>query len=155
MTGREPGEEIRGVRRIFLVALAAALVAAAVTLSLELARQPASTAGSPAASSLLPQTFRQPGFADGTLHRQRQVTLPGTVLRRTLQVGEPAGSVVYVVARCDRGTVTVRLGGLTSSQRCTGRPVGLVRLTLSADGVGLDVSVDQPQLSSWATGIYR
>ncbi|HET6817307.1 MAG TPA: hypothetical protein VFH66_08815 [Mycobacteriales bacterium] len=144
-------DEVRGVRRIFLLALAAALAAAGVTLGIELSHE----ASSRAQPSLMPATFREPGFADGTLHLRQQTTVPGRVRMHRLHTGKSSGSVVYVVVRCDTGTATVRLGGLTSAQACSGRPVGLVRLTLAKGGAALQVTVNHPQRHDWAIGLYR
>lgn len=149
----EARAELRGVRRIFIVALAAAIVAAAVTFTVELT-QHAATPASPA-STLLPAIFRQPGFSEGTLHRRRQVAVPAGVQRYVLRTNVPAGTEVYLVATCDRGTVTVRLGALTSSQRCSGRPIGLARLAIATRDARIEATVDRPQTRDWALGIYR
>ena len=144
--------ELRGVRRIFLVALAAAVVAAAVTFSLELTQGPTASEGP---TRTLPATFRQPGFSDGTLHRRQQVTVPAAEQRYLWRTSLPAGTEVYLVATCDRGTLTVQLGALTSSQRCSGRPIGLARLALAARGSRIEATVDRAQPRDWALGIYR
>ena len=148
----EAAAQVQSVRRVFLLALALALLAGAVALVVELASHPSS---STADSSLLPTVFRQAGFADGALHLRQQATVPSSDRRHELHTTEGEGSVVYVVARCDRGRVTVRLGGLTSAAACTGRPVGLVRLTLAPGGAALVVTVDRPQRDDWAFGLYR
>jgi hypothetical protein len=145
--------DVRRVRRIFLVALAAAIVAAAVTFAFELADN--TSTSDLATTSLLPATLRLPGFADGALHRDQQFTVPMAARRYAFRTSEAPGSVVYVVARCDRGNLTVRLGGLTSAERCTGRPVGLVRLTLAALGARLEATVSRPQKADWSVGIFR
>jgi hypothetical protein len=163
MTGGATGEaasEARGVRRIFLVALAAALVAAAVALGIALAGDESGGGGRPAAGGsprppLLPPTFHQPGFADTTLHLSQQVDAPPAVERRLLQVDAGAGAVVYVVARCDTGLVHVRAGAITSVQRCRHTPVGVIRLVVPQQGLAMDVNVDKPQDGPWAVAIYR
>ena len=151
-SGAGAAEELRGVRRIFLVALAAALVAAGVALGVELAHSSSrSSGGSP---SLLPMTFNEDGFSDGPLQRQQQVVVGAGRRRRDVHVGGADGLIVYIVVRCDRGTATVRLGGLMSAAACSGRPVGLVRLTLANGGPDLHVTVNRAQRKDWAIGIY-
>jgi len=61
---------------------------------------------------------------------------------------------VYVVARCQVGTVRVVLAGLTSSQPCTGKPVGLVALNLTQPAE-LTATVTAAQHASWGVAIYR
>lgn len=143
---------VRGVRRIFLVALAAAIVAAGVTLGVELSHD-SSGAGADAIV-LLPKTFDQPGFSDGPLRSQQQVVVAAARRRTAVHVAGSDGTVVYVVVRCDRGTTTVRLGGLTATTACKGHPTGVVRLTLASPGPTLQVTVDQPQPTYWTIGIY-
>jgi hypothetical protein len=143
--------EVRGVRRIFLVALAAALLAAAVAFTIQLANNHDHESG--AAVSLLPSTFHQPGFVDRVVHRVAAVQLPATTPRGALRM--PGGGTLYVVARCDTGRIRVVEGNLTSGQACTGKPVGVVALAQLRRAVQLDVTVSRPQKAGWAVGIYR
>jgi hypothetical protein len=151
MTLERDGEE-QSVRRIFVVALLLALLAGAAALAVELASVPS---GAPSLPTLLPATFRQSGFTEDVAHARQRETVRASERRNALRTHQPARTVVYVVARCDTGRVTAKLGGLTSATACTGRPVGVVRLTLTKPGVTLTVTVDRAQRSPWAVGIYR
>ena len=73
---------------------------------------------------------------------------------RTVHGTVKARGTVYVVARCQVGTVRVALGGLSSSQSCTGRPVGLVALNLTQPAE-LTATVTAAQSSRWGVAIYR
>ena len=143
----------RGVRRIFLVALAAAVIAAGVALGVELSHHPSSS--SSVAPRLLPLTFNEEGFSDGPIHREQQAIVPADQRRHVLHIAGPGGTVVYIVVRCDRGTATASLGGLASGAGCSGRAAGVVRLTLAKGGPDLQVTVNRAQRKDWAIGIYR
>jgi hypothetical protein len=148
----DPAADIRGVRRIFLVALAAAVVAAAIALGFELSHQPAST---PSVSTpTLPLTFRQPGFVDHAVRRGETASFRVGQRHGVLSV-PPTSGPVYVVVRCDVGRVTVATSVLTSAQPCTGKPVGVVALGSLRQPTRLDVTVSRPQHSSWAVAVYR
>src|SRR3954471_17105936 len=94
--------EQQSVRRIFIVALAAALAAAAVAFTLELANNDSSSQGPN--GSLLPLTFQQPGFVDRPVRRIATVELSATSRASVLRLPRGAGPL-YVVARCDAGQV--------------------------------------------------
>jgi hypothetical protein len=142
--------EIRGVRRIFIVALAAALLAAAVAFALELANNDEQQTGP--SVSLLPATFQQAGFVDREVHRVAAVQLPATARRGALRM--PGGGTLYVVARCDTGRVRATLGALSTAQLCGGSAAGVVALGLLRRPSSLEVTVSTPQKGPWAVGIY-
>jgi hypothetical protein len=146
----EAADDARRVRRIFLVALGAAMLAAAVTLVVELILQRAPAP----APSVLPVTFRQPGFVDHVLHRVATSDQRSGRLQGVLHVESSAGPL-YVVVRCDTGRVTVVADSLTSVQACTGAPVGVVALARVRRPTQLDVTVSRPQQGRWAVGVYR
>jgi hypothetical protein len=145
--------EIRGVRRIFLVALAAAMVAAAVAFTLELVNNNDSARDGPAAT-LLPATFRQQGFVDRPVHQVAAVELPASSRHGTLRLPRGSGPI-YVVARCDTGQVRATLGALSTAQLCHGSAVGVVVLSLVRGPASLDLTVSGAQVGPWAVGAYR
>jgi hypothetical protein len=157
MTSAEPvdggaAEELRGVRRIFLVALAAALVAAGVALGIELSsHRPERLSG---AAHVLPRTFQQTGFVDHPVHRVQTADFGAGSRRGTLHYMSTT-KPLYVVASCDSGKIQVVTGSLTSAQACTGKPVGVVALSQGARAVKFSVTVSEAQKSRWAVGIYR
>ena len=160
MTPDEPGEpdgggaaeELRGVRRIFLVALASALVAAGVTLAIQLTNQkPASPV---VAVPPLPLTFSQAGFVDHTVHRVQAAYFGAGSRKGELKFTSTA-SPLYVVARCDMGKIEVVAGSLTSAQACTGKPVGVLALSQRGPATKFMVTVNEAQKARWAVGIYR
>jgi hypothetical protein len=144
--------EIRGVRRIFLVALAVALLAAGVALAVELTHHRG--AGAQSAAAPLPFSFSQPGFVDHPLRRVQATGVAASGRRSFLQVA-PSSPALYVIARCDTGRVTVTTDTLTSAQPCTGKPVGVVALAEVRRPTRLVVTVNLPQRVGWAVGIYR
>jgi len=144
--------EVRGVRRIFLVGLAAALIAAAVAFTVELANNDQKPAGPTV--SLLPSTFRQPGFVDRDVRRLAAVELPATTRRGVLRL--PGGDgALYVVARCDTGRIRATLGALSTAQLCRGSATGVVVLSLVRHPAPLDIRVSAAQKGRWALGVYR
>jgi hypothetical protein len=151
MTDAVENGELRGVRRIFLVALAAAIAAAGVTFGIELTHHSDS---SDAVPSLLPATFRQPGFVDHPLRRVQATGVAAGSRHSSLQVA-PSSVPLYVVARCDAGRVMVATNTLTSAQPCTGRSMGVVALAEVRRPTRLDVTVSTPQRGAWAVAIYR
>jgi hypothetical protein len=157
VTGGEydAGQEMRSVRRMFLVALAAALVAAGVTYAVELARSP--TAPATPRPQLLPVTFSERGFADHVLDRVATVELKAGSGHGALQVADwPSGSQsLYVVARCSAGSIRVASGALSASQPCRGTAAGVVVLGLVHPPLRLDITATDPQPQRWAVGAYR
>ncbi|HET7312201.1 MAG TPA: hypothetical protein VFJ17_12845 [Mycobacteriales bacterium] len=150
-----PGAEeaaVRGVRRIFLVALAAALVAAGLTLGLELSHQ--RTVASVVVPAPLPLTFRQAGFVEHDVRRSQVAGFPTGSRHGDLHV-TTTGGTLYVVARCTVGRVRIVVGSLTSEQACTGRPVGVVALGQVRRPLQITVTVSAQQTDRWAVGIYR
>ena len=143
--------ELTRVRRIFVVALAGALVAAAVAFTIELANH--DNVSEPV-TSLLPVTFREPGFVERPVRRIGTVERPATSRRGTLQL--PGGAAaIYVVADWDTGQVRVTLGAVSTARLCKGSPVGVVVLSSVRRPAPLDVTVSAAQNSRWAVGIYR
>jgi hypothetical protein len=145
-------EELRGVRRIFLVALAAALVAAGVALGIELTNSGPGPLNAPA--HVLPRTFEQTGFVDHAVHRVQTADFGAGRHKAELRVMSTA-SPLYVVASCDTGKIQVVTGSLTSVQACSGKPVGVVALSHGTGAVTFTVSVSEAQNAGWAVGIYR
>jgi hypothetical protein len=157
MTPDEPAascaaDELRGVRRIFLVALAAALIAAGVALGIELSSHRPERLSGPA--HVLPRTFQQTGFVDHPVHRVQTADFGAGSRRGTLRYLS-TGKPLYVVASCDSGRIQVVTGSLTSAQACTGKAVGVVALSRGAGAVTFTVTVSEAQKSRWAVGIYR
>jgi hypothetical protein len=144
--------EQQSVRRIFIVALAAALVAAVVAFTVELAISDSRSHGPNA--SLLPLTFQQPGFIDRPVRRIATVEMSATSRAGVLRVPRGAGPL-YVVARCDAGRVRATLGALSAAQQCRGSAVGVVVLGLVHPPASLHVDVSRAQDNRWAVGIYR
>jgi len=143
--------EVTRVRRIFVVALAGALVAAAVAFTIELANNDNATEP---VTSLLPLTFREPGFVDRPVRRVATLERPPTSRRGTLRL--PGGAApIYVVARCDTGQARVTLGALSTARLCQGSAVGVVVLSSVRRPAPLDVTVSGAQRGRWAVGIYR
>ena len=151
----ETGREVQSVRRIFLIALGAALVAAGIAYGVELAGSPAAPAA--ARPSLLPLTFVERGFADHVLQRVATVELTAGSRNGALRVTDwPSGSrSVYVVARCSAGSVRVVSGALSASRPCSGQPTGVVVLGLVHPPLRLEVTTTEPQPHRWAVGVYR
>jgi hypothetical protein len=145
-------EELRGVRRIFLVALAAALVAAGVALGVELTHSGPDMLN--VSAHVLPRTFQQTGFVGHSVHRVQTADFGAGSRRRELHFTSTR-SPVYVVASCDTGKIQVVTGSLTSVQACRGKPVGVVALSRGAGAVTFTVSVSEAQNARWAVGIYR
>ena len=145
--------ELRGVRRIFLVALAAALLAAATAFTIELVHSSDSTSSEPTVSAL-PLVFSERGFAQRELHRVAEVQLPASARRGTLRL--PGGTdPLYIVARCDTGRVQATLGALSTAQACSGAAAGVVVLSQVRRPTPLDVTISAPQHGTWAVGVYR
>jgi hypothetical protein len=144
--------EQQSVRRIFIAALAAALVAAAVAFTLELVNNDSRSHGP--TGSLLPPTFRQVGFVDHAVRRKQSAGFTADRRSARLQIAAASGPL-YVVVRCDAGRIQVETGALTSGQACTGKLVGVVALATLRRATRLDVTVSQPQQRTWAVGIYR
>lgn len=144
--------ELRGVRRIFLVALAVALVAAGVALVVELTHQP--QISTEVSAPPLPLAFRQPGFVEHAVQRKQSAGIAADRRSGTLQLA-PTREPLYVVVRCDSGRVTVATDVMTSAQPCTGEPVGVVALGGVRRPTRLRVTVSKPQRAGWAVGIYR
>jgi hypothetical protein len=151
-------DPVREVRRIVLVVLVAVAAAAVAALLLGL-RDPEGGRPAGAASDRpeVPATFREAGFVDGSV---RLVAASGAA-SDAVRLGHvfSAAGAVWLVARCDRGTVTVRTGAVTSSRPCIGRPVGVTALAVGdAGGAGqLDVvaTVSGAQRSAWGVALYR
>ena len=144
--------EIRGVRRIFLVALAAALLAAATAFAVELAHSSDSTPG-PAVPAL-PLVFSQPGFVERPVHRVASMQLPANTRHGVLRL--PGGAdPLYIVARCDTGRVQATLGALSTAQACNGSAAGVVVLSQVHRRSSLQVTVSVTQRGPWTVGAYR
>lgn len=157
MTGQGIEESVQEVRRIFLVVLAAVALAAAAAYVLLLRDDGADDAVNRAAASrLFPVTFREAGFVGRPVHRIDTAEVEGTTkLGDTFSGG---ASTLWLVARCDSGSVTVQVGSLSSSRRCTGQAVGVAALDSSTATEGrLDViaTVSRPQRSAWGVAVYR
>ena len=145
--------EIRGVRRIFLVALAAALLAAATAFAVELAHSSDSTSAAPTVAAL-PLVFSQPGFVERQVHRVASVQLPANRRHGVLRL--PGGDApLYIVARCDTGRVQATLGALSTAQACSGGAAGVVVLSQVRRPASLQVTVSATQRTPWAVGAYR
>jgi hypothetical protein len=143
--------EVTRVRRIFVVALAGALVAAAVAFTIELTNHDNATEP---VTTLLPVTFREPGFVERPVRRIATLERPATSRRGTLQL--PGGAApIYVVARCDRGQVRVTLGAVSTARLCRGTAVGVVVLSSVRRPAPLNATVSGAQRGRWAVGIYR
>jgi hypothetical protein len=144
------------VRRIFLVALAAAAAAGVVALLLSL--RGASDDPEPAAvdGPAFPSGFREPGFVDGEVRLVADAAA-GAGVRRLDHAFRPPGGEVWLVAQCDAGTVTVRTGAVTSSRPCTGDPVGVAALggVAADDPLDVVVSVSATQQQPWGVALYR
>src|SRR5581483_10274976 len=132
----DPARDIRRIAVVGLLAAAAAAVTALV-LSLLLARSDDSATVArplvPSPADLFPARFAQAGFVSAPVTQLTGVVaVAGTRgTARTFTVG--ASSTTYVVLRCATGRAVVDGAGVTSSARCTGRPVGVVAMT-AADG---------------------
>ena len=150
--GTDAADELRGVRRIFLVALAAALLAAAVAFVVELANVDDNAESGPTVAAL-PLVFHQPGFVEHEVHRVGAVQLPASTRRGVLRL--PGGGPVYIVARCDTGQVRATLGALSTAQVCRGTPMGVVVLNQVRRRSPLDLTVSASQRGPWTVAVYR
>lgn len=102
--------------------------------------------------ALFPARFSEAGFLTGTADLVTSYDAVATS-RRTSGAMSTRGNI-YVVATCDSGTVQVDIGGLTSAQRCTGTPVGVIALNMTKT-VQLTASVNTAQARRWGVAIYR
>jgi len=126
-----------------------ALVAAGVAFALS---QRGAGSAKPRLPALFPARFSETGFLEGEASLVSSYDAAATARRTTGSV-EIKGAA-YVVARCSVGTIRIAVGALTSSQPCTGDPVGVVALQLSAPTT-LIATVTAPQTSRWGVAIYR
>ena len=137
----------RGLRRLLGIGFLLALVGAGVALGIFLSR------GSPATKpSIFPAQFAESGFVSGPIRLDTSYDAGAGESRVTGKL--PAGRTSYVVALCDHGGVVVTAGSLTTSQPCTGKPVGVVTLR-AAHTEQLTATVSRPQTNRWGIAIYR
>jgi len=140
----------RGVRRLLVVLLVLAVAAAGGAFALS-QRGDSSPSRSPQ-PRLFADEFSQTGFLSGTASLIS--SYDAAAAARTARGTVKTRGTVYVVARCQAGTVRVVLGGLSSSQPCTGAPVGLVALNLTQPAQ-LVATVTAAQRTRWGVAIYR
>lgn len=138
---------------MFLVALAAAIVAAGIAWGVELSSEPAVTP-SAVSSPPLPATFEQAGFVDHAVRRTQSAGFGADRRSGQLTIA-PSTVPLYVVVQCDTGRVTVATSVLTSAQPCTGKPVGVVALAQVRRPTRLTVTVSRQQQAGWAVATYR
>jgi len=148
-------DEARGVRRLLAVLVVLALAAAGAAFALtQLLDTPdrGSTAGS--TPSIFPASFRQAGFITGAARLVRSFDGSSTVRRVTGGIDLAPGTAAHVVVRCDHGTIRVAMGAATTSQKCSGRPDGVIALRVD-HRVPLVATVNAAQRSRWGVAVYR
>ena len=102
--------------------------------------------------SLFPAQFAESGFVDGHVALVTSYDAAATARRATGPI--TVRGTAFVVARCDRGTIRVEVGGLTSSRACTGAAAGVVAVQL-ARAETLVATVTTPQRGSWGVAVYQ
>ena len=145
----ESDDPARGVRRLLTVFLVLALAAAVGAFALS---ERGGSSPSPTPPALFPTHFSQTGFLAGTATLAASYDADATAQRASGRV--TVRGTVYVVARCTVGTIRVVLGGLTSSQPCTGVAVGVVALNL-LEPAQLTATVAARQRARWGVALYR
>jgi hypothetical protein len=151
----EAAGSARGLRRLLVVLLIAAAAAAGAALGLALTpRDDSSTTPSTRPPSLFAPTFRDSTFLAGTAHLVASRDADAATRRLVDALALPTDGTAYVVARCDRGKVTVTAGALTSSRPCTGAPVGVIALQMGSPAT-LTASVSATQSARWGVAVYR
>jgi hypothetical protein len=147
----EPGSDdpARGVRRLLVVLLVLAIAAGGGAFAL-------SQRGESSPASPQPRLFVGEFFQKGFMSRPATLvsSYAADAAARTARGTVKTRGTVYVVARCQVGTVRVVLAGLSSSQPCTGHPVGLVALNITQPGE-LTAPVTTSQSARWGVAIYR
>ena len=139
----------RGVRRTLVLLLALAIAAAGGAFALS---QRGGGSTEPTPLPLFPERFSQAGFLTGVATKAASYDETATARRTTGKV--TVRGTVYVVARCDSGAVHVVLGGLTSSQQCTGSAVGVIAFNLLKPEQ-LTATVTAAQHGRWGVALYR
>jgi hypothetical protein len=136
----------RGLRRLLLVGVLLALAGAGVALGIFLAR------GSPSKPSIFPARFSESGFLSGSARLDHSYDAAPGATRVTGQL--TPGRTSYLVALCDHGGMVVKAGSVTTSQPCTGQPVGVIALQ-APRAETVTATVTEPQTHSWGLAIYR
>lgn len=144
-------DSARSLRRLLVLLLVAALAAAGGALALALLDRPADV---PPRPSIFAPTFRDPTFVDGTIRLVSSRDAAPSTRALTNALTLPAKGTVYLVARCDRGIVTVRAGSLSSSRPCTGQAIGVLALQMGRTAK-LTATVDATQTTRWGVALYR
>ena len=148
MTNEQPEPDpARGLRRLLAIGFLLALAGAGVALGVFLSR-----GSSPTKPSIFPTQFSEDGFVSGTVHLDNSYDAAAGESGVTGEL--VAGRTSYLVALCDHGGVVVTAGSLTTSQPCTGKPVGVVTLR-AAHTEQVTATVTQPQIHSWGIAIYH
>ena len=148
-----PASPLRQVRRIFGVGLAVAAAAAAGAFTLALSSEPAEPAVGPV--TIFPAEFVEKGFAPGTLRRIASAQEKSSVTSLSQPLDVNGHGTAWIVAKCDTGKVKVRVGGLESSQRCTGGLVGIVALHAARAPLRINATLTTAQRNAWGIAVYR
>jgi len=143
----EAPDPARGLRRLLVVGLLLALAGAGVALGFFLTRS--STATKP---PIFPAQFSESGFVAGSVRLDMSYDADAAQSRVTGELA--AGTTSYIVALCDHGGMVVTAGSLTTSQPCTGHPVGVINMKAGRTTT-LTATVTQPQTHRWGLAIYR
>jgi hypothetical protein len=144
----------RAVRRIAIVALTAVAIAAGVALALGLHHvgpQPVANR----TPSIFPATLTDRGFFDGRARLVSARTRPASTSAVAIDLTVPVGTTVYVVGRCDAGSLHLVVEGTRSDGACSAGPVGVMALEVTRPSTHITAAVSARQHSWWGLAIYR
>jgi hypothetical protein len=146
----------QSVRRLLVVALTAALVAGAGALALSLlVKVPSVSADAATPPRLFPARFTQAGFVSHPVRYGAQAAAGANRRGLTGRLPTLRANTVWLVVRCDRGTLDLQIGPATSRVACTGALAGAVALHVTAPTLAVRASVSERQSRFWGVAVYR